>query len=160
MEVQIQRVEERDLPSILPLYAQLGQDSGRVLPLDEARIILARMLDYPDYRLYAAVVRGEIVGVLGLLVMDNLGHLGAPSGVVEDVVVREDWRRRGIGRKMIDFAMNYCRSKGCYKLALSSNLNREEAHRFYERLGFKKHGYSFSVEISIDARAPGTNTGP
>jgi len=50
----------------------------------------------------------------------------------------------------MDFAMNYCQSKGCYKLALSSNLNREEAHRFYERLGFKKHGYSFSVELSMD----------
>jgi GNAT superfamily N-acetyltransferase len=148
VEVEVRKAEERDLPLILPLYAQLGEDSGRVLPLDEARIILARILAYPDYHLHVAVVRGEIVGVFALLVMDNLGHLGAPSGVVEDVVVREEWRRRGIGRKMLDFARNYCQSKGCYKLALSSNLNREEAHRFYESLGFRKHGYSFMVEFS------------
>lgn len=148
MEVELRKAEEQDLPCILPLYAQLGQDNGRILPLEQARIILAHMRAYPDYQLNVAVVRGEIVGVFALLVMDNLGHLGAPSGVVEDVVVREDWRRRGIGRKMLDFALNYCKSRGCYKVALSSNLQREEAHRFYERLGFTKHGYSFMVDLS------------
>jgi len=150
VEVELRKAEEQDLPSVLPVYAQLGQDDGRILPLEQARIIFARMLDYPDYQLYVAVVRGEIVGAFALLVMDNLGHLGAPSGVLEDVVVREDWRRRGIGQKMLEFALNYCKSRGCYKLALSSNFHREEAHRFYERLGFRKHGYSFVVELAPD----------
>jgi len=150
VEVELRKAKEQDLPCILSLYAQLGQDNGRTLPLEQAREIFARMLTYPDYQLYVAVVRGEIVGVFALLVMDNLGHLGAPSGVVEDVVVRKEWRRRGIGQKMLDLALHYCKSRGCYKLALSSNLQREEAHRFYERLGFTKHGYSFMVELSPD----------
>jgi GNAT superfamily N-acetyltransferase len=105
------------------------------------------MRAYPDYQLYVAMAQGEIVGVFALLVMDNLGHLGAPSGVVEDVVVREDWRHRGIGQEMMGFAMEYCKSRGCYKLALSSNIHREEAHGFYESLGFTKQGYSFVVEL-------------
>ncbi len=147
MEVELRKAEEQDLPSILPLYAQLGQDNGRILSLEQAGIILARMRGYPDYHLYVALAQGEIVGVFALLVMDNLGHLGAPSGVVEDVVVREDWRRRGIGQEMLGFAREYCKSRGCYKLALSSNLHREEAHRFYESLGFTKHGYSFVAEL-------------
>ena len=153
MQVELRKAEEQDLPFILPLYAQLGLDNGQILPLEPARIIFASMRDYPDYQLYVAMVQGEIVGVFALLIMDNLGHLGAPSGVVEGVVVREDWRRQGIGQKMMGFAMEYCKSRGCYKLALSSNLQREEAHRFYERLGFRKHGYSFVVELSPYARS-------
>ena len=35
---------------------------------------------------------------------------------------------------------------GCYKMALSSNLKREAAHRFYDSLGFGRHGYSFLIE--------------
>jgi GNAT superfamily N-acetyltransferase len=46
---------------------------------------------------------------------------------------------------MMRRAMDECRQAGCYKLALSSNLKREAAHRFYEGLGFEKHGYSFWV---------------
>lgn len=154
MEVELRKAEEQDLPRILPLYAQLGQDNGRILSLEQARIIFGRMRAYPDYHLYVALAQGEIVGVFTLLVMDNLGHLGAPSGVVEDVVVREDWRRRGIGREMMGFAMEYCKSRGCYKLALSSNLRREEAHRFYESLGFIRHGYSFVAELPPKTENP------
>lgn len=143
MNTLIREAVEKDLPSILNLYRQLGQDDGTVLELTAAQKIFRRMQDYPDYRLFLAEADGEIAGVFALLVMDNLGHNGAPSGVVEDVVVRSDLRGRGIGRTMMHFAMAYCRARGCYKMSLSSNMVREAAHRFYENLGFRRHGYSF-----------------
>jgi GNAT superfamily N-acetyltransferase len=77
--------------------------------------------------------------------LDNLAHGCQPSGVVEDVAVHPARQGQGIGRQMMYFAMQRCRDAGCYKLALSSNLKREEAHRFYESLGFERHGYSFQV---------------
>jgi hypothetical protein len=43
--------------------------------------------------------------------------------------------------------MKYSKEKGCYKMTLSSNLKRESAHAFYDSLGFKKHGFSFLVEL-------------
>ena len=49
--------------------------------------MLERFADYPDYTLYVAEQAGDVVGSFALLVMDNLGHLGAPSAIVEDVVV-------------------------------------------------------------------------
>ncbi len=79
--------------------------------------------------------------------MDKLAHNGKPSGLVEDVVVDETLRGLGIGREMMRFAMEYCRARGCYKLALSSNLKRVEAHGFYETLGFRRHGFSYVVEL-------------
>ena len=79
--------------------------------------------------------------------MDNLAHQGIPSGVIEDVVVGERYQGKGIGKAMMTYAVNVCREQGCYKVALSSNVKREKAHRFYESLGFEKHGYSFYVEF-------------
>src|SRR5262249_20242675 len=78
---------DADLPAVLDLYAQPDFDDGRVLSTEEARRLLARFADYPDYVLYVAEIDGKIVGSFALLVMENLGHLGRPSAIVEDVVV-------------------------------------------------------------------------
>lgn len=151
--VEIRPAAAADLPSILALYRKVGDRD--VVPLGRARVILERMRSYPDYDVYVAVSGAEIVGTFALLIMDNLAHLAAPSGVVEDVVVRGDWQRRGIGRRMMQWARERCRARGCYKLTLSSSLPRETAHRFYAALGFQRHGYSFLMELqdSEDCRA-------
>ncbi|MDI3464014.1 MAG: Acetyltransferase, GNAT family [Nitrospira sp.] len=80
-----------------------------------------------------------------LLIMENLGHLGTPSAVIDDVAVDPAWQGHGVGNMMIHHALEVAREKGCYKAALSSNLKRERAHAFYESLGFERHGYSFRV---------------
>ena len=46
---------------------------------------------------------------------------------------------------MMEFAMEFARQQGCYKLTLSSNLARGDAHAFYRSLGFEQHGLSFQV---------------
>jgi len=79
--------------------------------------------------------------------MDNLAKRGQKSATVEDVTVATKYRGRGIGRAMMQHALQLAKDARCYKLALSSNLSREDAHAFYEGLGFEKHGYSFRVEI-------------
>jgi GNAT superfamily N-acetyltransferase len=147
MGIQIRTATDADLPSILALYVQV-EDDGRVLSVEEARPIFARMRSYPDYKVYVATLDGSIVGTFALLIMENLAHKGAPSGVLEDVVVQGDWQHRGVGKQMMQFVMDRCRERGCYKLALSSNLKREAAHRFYSGLGFRRHGYSFVVEVN------------
>lgn len=134
-----------DLPGVLALCAQPGMDDGRVLPLEDAEAVFARFARYPDYTLYVAATGGKTVGTFALLVMDNLGHLGTPSAVVEDVVVDPTLQGRGIGQKMMAFAIDRAREKRCYKLVLSSNAKRERAHAFYEQLGFERHGYSFRI---------------
>jgi len=140
--VEIRPARREDLAAILALYADLETD-GQVLDLPAAESIFARMQQYPNYTVYVAVAEGQIVGSFELLIMDNLAHVGAPSGIVEDVVVHPAWRGQGIGKQMMAFALQQCRQAGCYKLALSSNRKRAAAHRFYEALGFEKHGYSF-----------------
>ena len=146
-QLQIREAAADDLPVLLKLYGQLGMDDGQVLPLDKAEQIFLRIGNYPDYRIYLAERNGRPVGTFALLIMDNLGHLGAPSVILEDVVVAEDCRGEGIGQLMMDFATGRGREKGCYKFFFSSNLNRTDAHRFYENLGCRIHGYSFYLDL-------------
>lgn len=147
-DVLIRPAEEEDLEAVLTLYAQPDLDDGAVLTREQAVEVFAKMRSYPDYKIYVAEFGGVIIGTFALLIMDNLGHLGAPSGVIEDVAVDPKWQGQGIGTKMMQFALEVGRYRGCYKVALSSNLKREKAHHFYEKAGFTKHGYSFVVDIT------------
>jgi GNAT superfamily N-acetyltransferase len=148
IDLAIRRAAEADLPALLRLYAQLGMNDGEVLAVEAAAEIMRRMTSYPEYAVYvAAASDGAIVGTFALLVMDNLAHRGAPSAIVEDVCVDEQLRGRGIGRAMMNFAMEFAGKRGCYKLTLSSSGAREGAHAFYRSLGFDQHGLSFHAQI-------------
>lgn len=135
-----------DLPDVLRLYAQPDIDDGDILDLPDATRIWERMASYPNYRLHVAVEGSNIVGTFALLIMDNIGHLGAPSAIVEDVAVDPSVQGRGIGKAMMRHAITLAAQSGCYKLTLSSNLKRDKAHAFYDSLGFERHGYSFRID--------------
>ncbi|MBX9927182.1 MAG: GNAT family N-acetyltransferase [Hyphomicrobiaceae bacterium] len=143
--VTIREALDDDLPAILDLYAQPGVDDGDRLALDEALVILKRMAAYPYYKLFAVEQDGAIVATYTLLVMENLAHMGTPSAIVEQVMVAPERQGSGLGRIMMEHALGIARARGCYKLALSSNVKREAAHAFYDALGFERHGVSFRV---------------
>ena len=145
-EVSIREASESDLPCILRAYSEAGIDSGEGFTLEEARRHFERFRDYPYYRIFVAEVDGGIAGTYALIILDNLAKRGAPAGVVEDVAVFPAHQGRGVGRAMMQHAREQCRAAGCYKLTLSSNLKRESAHRFYDSLGFERHGYSFQIQ--------------
>jgi GNAT superfamily N-acetyltransferase len=146
--ITIREASAADLPAILDLHGQLESDGKPTLSVDDARKIYDRMQAYPRYTLYVATEDRAIIGTFALLIMDNLAHGGAPSGIVEDVVVSPACQGKGVGKQMMQFAMDRCREAGCYKLALSSHLKRTQAHQFYESLGFEHHGYSYQVVLA------------
>ena len=132
-------------------YVETMLNNGKTLPLDEARKLFTRFARYPDYTLYVAEKARHIVGTFALLIMDNIGHLGTPSAIVENVVVAPEMQSGGIGRAMMKFACEQSTKKGCYKIVLSSSTRRERAHAFYESLGFTRHGYSFRLDLPVRA---------
>lgn len=155
MSVNIREATANDLPDILALYEEIEDGSHQVLTLAQAQAHFAHFARYPSYRLWVACEAPSsphaspattVVGTYALLVMHNLAHKGAPSAIVEDVVVARSRQGVGIGRQMMAHAVQRAREAGCYKLALSSNSRRKGAHAFYESLGFTQHGLSFWIE--------------
>ncbi len=145
-ELIIRYAVRDDLPAILQLYNQPDLDNGQALTLPKATQLFEKMKQYPRYWLFVAEQAGQVVGTFTLLVMDNILH-GTPAAIVEAVAVDPACQGAGIGKQMMEWAMVEAAKAGCYKLVLSSNLKREGAHRFYETLGFTRHGYSFYVNL-------------
>ncbi len=148
--LKLRQAEKSDLQSILELYQGLTDDPEDRITLEAAQEKFNKLGTYPDYKIYVAEYGNEIAGTFALLIMDNLAHRGESSSIIEDVVIKKDLQGKGIGKEMMKFAMEISRQKGCYKMVLSSHMRRENAHSFYESLGFEKHGYSFAVNLKED----------
>ncbi len=147
-DLAIRAATQQDIPAILKRYrgAQIDSESG--FTVEEAVAHFALLKSYPYFQVFVAVVGEIIVGTYELVILDNMAKRGKKSGVVEDVAVDPDRQGHGIGRAMMQHALDQCRLADCYKMTLSSNLKREGAHLFYDSLGFARHGYSFQIELS------------
>lgn len=143
----IRSAEMTDLAELLDLYAGLAVESEERLSRDEGQLVFQRIRRCPGYVIYIAELGGDIIGAFSLMIMDNLAHRAAPAGIVEDLVIAPEHRGCGVGTALMHHAMERCRLSRCYKMSLSSNLVRVEAHQFYEKLGFIRHGYSFAVPL-------------
>lgn len=124
--IEIRRATSEDLPALISLYEQL-EDMGKVWsgakfsPIDIrlSREVFTQLAHYQDYEIYIAQAGDKIGGTLGLLVMASVPN-GIPSAIVENLLVDRTFRRNGVGRKLMQFAIDRCRSLGCYELTLSS----------------------------------------
>ena len=83
-----------------------------------------------------AEVDGEVVGMCQLVVIRHFQRRGGLCAEVESMHVHPDFRGRGIGERLLDASVDTAKRAGCYRLQLTSNIQRTDAHRFYERHGF------------------------
>lgn len=144
-EITFRPAHEDDLARLHRLYA--GLDAGECAALERLRDTFATIVRQPGVTVWIAESDGDFVGSFILAIVPALGARCRPVALVEDVVVDPARQREGIGRRMMEFALEQAKESAAYKLMLSSNLRREEAHRFYDSLGFERHGYSFQVQM-------------
>lgn len=122
-----------DLPSLLRLYAQL--ENGVLPELQEAQAVWDE-IESRGIVYFGALDGGRVVATCFICVVPNLTHNGRPGGLIENVVTEKGYRRKGLGRGVIQMAIDYAREKGCYKVFLQSGASRTDAHQFYRAVGF------------------------
>ena len=150
--VVVRKAVERDIPRILELYRQLEitvspLEAGKQPATDDYKRIFGCINSFPGMDLVVAEDQGQVIGSLEILVVPNLSHKGLPWALVENVIVDEARRQAGVGRQLMEYAINRAKSAGCYRISLSSNNSRKDAHRFYEALGFKGSSIGFRLYL-------------
>lgn len=142
--VDVRSACSNDAPALADLLQQLGPDE----PRPDTALLALRLAELPQDRVVLVAERNRrLVGTCTLHLIEHLAHGFARSAILEDVVVDQDARGLGIGQALTRAALERARSWGCYKVALSSAQHREDAHRFYQRLGFKPHGISLALTL-------------
>jgi GNAT superfamily N-acetyltransferase len=136
-----------DLGAILRLLRDLGDtthtQSAHVRMSSAAVRAWTRMENDPDRTVLVSERRGQIIGTLDLLVVANLTHDAQPWAVVDNLVVDPDTRLQGIGRALMEDALDRAARAGCYKVELLSHESRQGAHAFYASLGFDNSAEGF-----------------
>jgi GNAT superfamily N-acetyltransferase len=78
----------------------------------------------------------KIVSSCNITIVPNLTRGSRSYALIENVITHPDYRRKGLGQKVMEAAIHHARKCGCYKIMLMSSSERDEAHSFYEKIGF------------------------
>lgn len=136
--VTIAPASEADIPELIDLLAVLFSIEQDFSPdTDRQRRGLAALLASPTGHI--AIARDTTSRAVGMATAQLLISTaeGAPSAWIEDVVVREDFRGRGLGRALLDAVLAWARSQGAVRAQLLADLDNAPALAFYERVGWR-----------------------
>ena len=87
-----------------------------------------------------------VYGLCGLHLM-TANHRDGPVGRITILVVREDARGQGLGRRLVSAAEDVMRARGCAFLEITSNRRLEQAHEFYEAIGYERTSFRFAKAL-------------
>ena len=137
-EVMIRRARAGDVPDIVAMLADDPLGAKREQPGDPRYASAFAELDADPRQLLAvAEAGGEVVGTLQLTFIPGLSRVGATRALIEAVRVRSDQRGAGLGQRLVEWSIEQARQRGCAMIQLTTDASRVDAHRFYERLGFR-----------------------
>ena len=146
MQVKIRPAVAGDARFAAGLMSQLARfGHGQVDPGVEDRF--RAMLRLPQYVIFVAEDEaGHVVGLLSASQRWTLWHSG-PCALIEELVVDESARRQGIGRALIQAALDWARAHGCSEVEISTEQDNLNAQAFYRRLGFESAALLLEYEM-------------
>ena len=149
--ISIRKAREADVAAIVAMLADdpLGQareDAGP--PLSKAYLDAFTAIDGDPNQFLAVMTDGDdVIGTLQVTFLAGLPLRGAWRGQIEAVRVASHRRGEGVGQRLLEWAIDKCRERGCRVVQLTTNKSRLDAHRFYERLGFKASHIGYKLEL-------------
>ncbi|MDH7797983.1 MULTISPECIES: GNAT family N-acetyltransferase [unclassified Beijerinckia] len=152
IDITFRKATRADLPAIVALLADDPLGAAReefTDPLPAAYVEAFEALDHdPNQLLAVAESESKIIGTLQLSFIPGLSRRGAWRGQIESVRIAAGSRSAGIGEKMFHWAIEQCRARGCQLVQLTTDKSRADAHRFYDRLGFKASHVGYKLELN------------
>lgn len=139
--MSFRRATERDLPALVAMLADDPLGAARERSEDPLPTLYAEAFAQvdadPNQEFVVGDIDGEAVAMLQLTFIPGLSRLGSWRALIEAVRVHRSLRSQGVGRRLVEYAIDRARQRGCRLIQLTTDRQRPEAHAFYERLGFE-----------------------
>lgn len=140
-----------DLPEIISMLADdvYGAQRENITEKVSDKYLEAfrKIQEDPNQELTIAEIDGNKVATFQLTFIQYLNFEGTLRAQIEAVRTRSDYRGQGIGTKVLTYAINRAKEKGCSLVQLTSDKRRTEALKFYEKLGFKDSHEGFKLKL-------------
>ena len=140
MNLSFRKALISDIPSIVQLLAndKLGALREDINNLNKYNLAFEKIdKDENQELIVIENEQGEIIGTLQLSFIQYLTYQGGIRAQIEAVRIREDQRGKGLGEAVFQWAIDRTQAKGAHVLQLTTDKQRPDALRFYEKLGFK-----------------------
>lgn len=140
-DLSFRQAERADVPGIVGLLADdmLGasreSDDGAIA--DCYWSAFDTIEQAPNVEQWVVERDGRMIGCFQLMFLPGLSLGGSLRAQIESVRIASELRGQGVGATVMEWAIDRARDKGCAVVQLTTNKQRQDAHRFYERLGFK-----------------------
>ena len=130
-----------DLPQLVELLGILFTQEHELEPdAAKQRRGLQMIIGNPAVgSIYVARDAGRVLGSVSILRTVSTAE-GGPAGMLEDFVVRPECRGRGVGARLLAYAIGRAKADGLLRLILLTDGDNINAQRLYERAGFKRSG--------------------
>ena len=150
--VTIRSARPGDVDRLIALLAHGALVDGKEDPArpESYATALAEIGSTPGNDILVAELAGVVVGMCQLLMFRHIQGGGGLCAEIESMHVHPDVRSRGIGGQLLSAAVEAARLAGCYRVQLTSNVQRTDAHRFYARHGFEPSHVGFKRVMGAD----------
>ena len=142
VDLTIRHAQPGDAAALAQLMCELGYDTTK----SEMQMRVEKITTDERYRTFVAVCDGKVCGMIGTLTYPSYEH-NDPSGRILALVILRTMRRHGIGRALVATAEKDFAQRGIRRVALNTRLAREDAHKFYESLGYERNGFRFTKDL-------------
>ena len=141
-----------DLNAIVAMLADdpLGQQrEDHTLPLSKRYLDAFSAIDTDsNNQLLVAKLQQQLIAVLQLSFIPSLTYQGSWRAQIEGVRVHSDYRNSGVGRELLQHAIERARQHGCRLVQLTTDKARPQALRFYQKLGFTASHEGLKLRLS------------
>jgi len=139
---------ESDLPAVVELLSMLSSSLEKQQDLDQ-QVLIANCLSiiiHPQSYILLAKLEGETVGMIDFSTRRTALHPG-PSALIDEFILMEEHRGKGIGSSLLREAIDKCRQIGCCEIEVSAETSNEEARAFYLASGFSGDAILFEWDL-------------
>jgi GNAT superfamily N-acetyltransferase len=155
--LSIRRATREDVPEIVRLLADDPLGSQREKhrePLPESYYEAFREIEADrQQELVVASLDGQVIGTMQLTFIPSLTFQGGKRAQIEGVRVDGAHRGRGVGRRLMLWAIERARQEGCRLVQLTTNIERADAQRFYHSLGFTASHAGMKLDLKDIGRS-------
>ncbi len=139
---------ESDLPAIIALLEELSSSLERSHDLDQRQLMsngLALMHD-PRAHILLAKDGANAIGLIHFSTRKTALH-PTPSALIDELIVNQSYRGKGIGSELLKAAIEKCRQMGCCELEVSMESSNQKAIEFYQKHGFTEEAILLEMDL-------------
>jgi GNAT superfamily N-acetyltransferase len=147
-EISIREAKKSDLPVIETLSLELIDSLYSKVEVDKEKVVknCKKILSDVNSYMLVAEMNDSVTGFIHFTTRTTLLHYKL-SGLIDELVVARDYKKKGVGKALIHAAAEQCRQLGCCELEVSTEFSNTAAREFYKGCGFSERGVILEQEL-------------